>query len=285
MMPAVCSGVGTTLRPCRQRLQYNHAMCLIAFAFQQHPDYPLILVANRDERYERPTEPARFWPEQPDLLAGRDLEQGGTWLGIRRDGRWAAVTNFRDLELRQHPLSRGDLTRDFLSGDTPAVEFIQALRPSMPRYGGFNLLLGDRTGVHYCSNRAPHETALAPGIYGLSNHLLDTPWPKLLQAKSGLHRLLESENPSDEELLATILADPTTYEPNPEHHLPAASVDPARERSLSAAFITTKDFGTRCTTVLTISRTGQTCFMEKSFAPGGELLGQVDYRFRLTSSD
>lgn len=259
-------------------------MCLIAFSFQQHPEYPLVLVANRDEQYQRPTETARFWPDQPNLLAGRDLVQGGTWLGIRTDGRWAAVTNFRDLERRQYPLSRGDLTRSFLSGETPAPEFIQALRPSMQRYGGFNLLLGDQSGIHYCSNRTSREPTLMPGLYGLSNHSLDTPWPKLLRAKTELQHVLANNRLDEAEPLAAILADPTIHEPDPEHALPNASIDPELERSLSAAFINTAHYGTRCTTVLTISRDGQVRFMERSFAPGGKPLDQVDYEFSLDSS-
>lgn len=256
-------------------------MCLITFALHQHPEYALVLVANRDEFYARPADPARFWPESPAILAGRDLEQGGTWLGIRRDGRWAAVTNFRDLERRQYPLSRGDLTRNFLSGDLSAVDFIKDLHPSMSRYGGFNLLLGDAGGVHYCSNRTPHEAELAPGVYGLSNHLLDTPWPKLVKAKVGLRRLLNDAQPPSEEQLAALLADPTIYPSADDPDLPGTSIDPGLERSLSAAFITAPGYGTRCTTVLTITRRGEVRFTEKSFADNGQPTYRAAFAFPL----
>ncbi len=256
-------------------------MCLITFALDQHPEYSLVLVANRDEFYERPTEAAHFWPESPDILAGRDLQQGGTWLGIRTDGRWAAVTNFRDLERRQYPLSRGDLTRRFLNSDTPAAEFIQDLHPTMTRYGGFNLLLGDASGVHYCSNRTPHEATLAPGVYGLSNHLLDTPWPKLVKAKVRLRRLLgDTPSPSDDELMV-LLADPTIHASDDEDSLPHASVDPNLERALSAAFINTPHYGTLCTTVLTVSRRGKVRFVEQSFGADGQPGHRAVFEFPL----
>lgn len=256
-------------------------MCLITFALDQHPEYSLVLVANRDEFYARPTDAAHFWPESPEVLAGRDLEQGGTWLGVRTDGRWAAVTNFRDLERRQYPLSRGDLTRRFLTSDTPAAEFIQELHSTMTRYGGFNLLLGDASGVHYCSNRTPHEAALAPGVYGLSNHLLDTPWPKLVKAKVRLRRLLgDTPLPSDD-ALAALLADPTIYAADSDDSLPSASVEPSLERALSAAFINTPDYGTRCTTVLTVSRQGEVRFVEQNFASNGQPAHRATFEFPL----
>lgn len=256
-------------------------MCLITFALHQHPQYPLVLVANRDEFYARPTDPAHFWNEAPDVLAGRDLRQGGTWLGIRKDGRWAAVTNFRDLERRQYPLSRGDLTRSFLCSNVPPAEFIRSLQPTMSRYGGFNLLLGDATGVHYCSNRTPLETQLEPGVYGLSNHLLDTPWPKLVKAKVRLRQLLSNGNAPGEDELANLLADPTRYASDSDD-LPNASVDPGLEHALSAAFINTPEYGTRCTTVLTVSREGEVKFVERSFAPGGQPVHQEAFEFSLS---
>lgn len=257
-------------------------MCLITFALDHHPQYSLVLVANRDEFYARPTDPAHYWSDAPEILAGRDLEQGGTWLGIRTDGRWAAVTNFRDLERRQYPLSRGDLTRNFLSSNIPAAEFIRELHPIMPRYGGFNLLLGDRSGVHYCSNRTPEEARLEPGVYGLSNHLLDTPWPKLVKAKVRLRRLLNDRSTLEEDELAALLADPTRYEPDSDG-LPDASVEPRFERALSAAFINTPEYGTRCTTVLTVSRQGIVNFVEKGFTAQGHPAHRATFEFSLKS--
>ncbi len=159
-------------------------MCLIVFAWRQHPDFPLIVAANRDEFYERPTLAADFWADHPEVLGGRDLKEMGTWLGITRKGRFAALTNYRDpLHVRADAPSRGWLVRDFLTGERGAEDYLARLRDRGAAYNGFSLILGDAAGLYYYSNRGEEgPAALAPGVYGLSNHLLDTPWPKVRRA-------------------------------------------------------------------------------------------------------
>ncbi len=155
-------------------------MCLILFAYKIHTEYPLVLAANRDEFFDRPTDPAGFWADAPKIFAGRDLRGGGTWLGVTTAGRVAAVTNFRDRsEFGPAMRSRGLLTREFLSGSQPVESYLQVLAGEGQRYRGFNLLVADQDGLGYFSNRQGQPRQLGPGLYGLSNHLLDTPWPKV----------------------------------------------------------------------------------------------------------
>src|SRR5258706_6908216 len=155
-------------------------MCLILFAWQAHPDYPLVVAANRDEWRDRPTAPAAWWDDAPDILAGRDLEAGGTWLGVTRAGRFAAITNFRDPSDRKSTApSRGQLVADFLRGDDAPRDYLAALAAKAARYNGFNLLLADDKSMCYFGSREGEIIDVAPGIHGLSNHLLDEPWPKV----------------------------------------------------------------------------------------------------------
>ncbi|HLM67041.1 MAG TPA: NRDE family protein, partial [Longimicrobium sp.] len=165
-------------------------MCLIAFAHAAHPAFRLVVAANRDEAYARPTVPAGWWADAPDVLAGRDLREGGTWMGVTRGGRFAAVTNFRDPGFAQiaGAPSRGALVADFLRGpaDADAEAYAHALSARAAEYNGFNLLVGDAVGLFYLSNRAPGVRRLEPGVYALSNHLLDTPWPKVVRARRAM---------------------------------------------------------------------------------------------------
>ena len=166
-------------------------MCLILFAWQAHPDYPLVVAANRDEWRERPAAPATWWDDAPDILAGRDLEAGGTWLGVTRSGRFAAITNFRDpADRRSTAPSRGQLVADFLRGDDSPRNYLEALSPKAARYNGFNLLLADEKSMCYFGSREGEIIDVPPGIHGLSNHLLDEPWPKVEKAKSALGAIL-----------------------------------------------------------------------------------------------
>ena len=179
-------------------------MCLITFAYNSHPEYSLILLANRDEFFQRPSQAIHHWPDAPQILAGRDLEQGGTWLGLNQSGRFATVTNHRNGRDKRDGLrSRGDLTRHFLRGSQSAAEYLTGLEPEQQAYGAFNLLLGDETGLHYLSNRhADSATAISPGVYGLSNALLDTSWPKVTKVREGLRQLLAEREPSRDAMLA-----------------------------------------------------------------------------------
>lgn len=237
-------------------------MCLIALAWQAHPDYPLIVMANRDEFYRRPTTPARFWPEAPHMLAGRDLAAGGTWLGVTRQGRFAALTNYRDPAAPVGERSRGLLVSHFLQGQGSAWAYAQAVAAEGEYYGGFNLLLGTREELVVVSNRGMAPTRLQSGVHGLSNHLLDTPWPKVEKAKAGLASALAQ--PAPESLLA-LLADDRQAE---DAALPDTGVGLAMERMLSPLFIRSPQYGTRAATVLLLGHE-RVQFTEQTFDGNG----------------
>jgi len=239
-------------------------MCLILFAWRCHPEYPLIVAANRDEFYRRSTAAAHWWPEQPDLLAGRDLEAQGTWMGVTRRGRFAAVTNVREPQLvLPSALSRGELTRDYLESDTEEQDFSRQLQETRALYSGYNLLYGSRDGLSYYSNRLSAPLALKPGLYGLSNARLDTPWPKVQRGKAQLQKLLARDEFETTDLLR-ILDDSRIF---PDNLLPATGVSLERERQLSALRIAGIDYGTRSSTALLVNRLGQVILHEKQLAP------------------
>lgn len=251
-------------------------MCLIAIAYRVHPEYPLVVAANRDEFYARPTAQAAFWDDAPGILAGRDLECMGTWLGVTRTGRFAAVTNFRDpADLRTSAESRGTLVSRFLQSDVPAAAFVDEVDAQAGAYRGFNLLAYDAESLVYYSNRGAVRQHLEPGIYGLSNHLLDTPWPKVRRARERLGVALTPE-PAVESLFA-LMADTSLA---PDDELPQTGVGAERERMLSAARIVSESYGTRCSTVLTQSKSGAVRFAERTYGPAGAELDTAAYEFR-----
>lgn len=253
-------------------------VCLILFAYKVHPDYPLVLAGNRDEFHDRPTAPAGFWQESPEILAGRDLLGGGTWLGITRTGRLATVANFRHpAEFHRPGLSRGSLTVDFLRSDVPPLAYLAALARQSDLYKGFNLLVGDLSGLAFYSNREQVIRHLPPGIYGLSNALLDTPWPKVMQGKAALAALLAT-GPVTPETLLSILAD--TSRP-PDEQLPDTGIGRERERLLSSRFITSFDYGTRASTAVLFEHSGQVTFVERSFERTPARWQDVCCQFRL----
>jgi uncharacterized protein with NRDE domain len=253
-------------------------VCLILFAHKVHPDYPLVLAGNRDEFYDRPTAPAAFWADAPEILAGRDLVGGGTWLGLTRKGRLATVANYRHpAEKHVQGLSRGRLTVDFLRGTASPRIYLETVARRGESYKGFNLLAADGDEIAYYSNRDGFVRRLTPGIYGLSNALLDTPWPKVGQGKVALEGLLAAGPPEPEALLA-ILAD--TSRPS-DHLLPDTGVGLERERLLASRFIVSPDYGTRASTVVLIGRTGQVTFVERSFDCSPQRWQEVRHRFRL----
>jgi uncharacterized protein with NRDE domain len=235
-------------------------MCLVLVAWQAHPRYPLVVAANRDEFYIRPSAPAGPWPEDPRITAGLDLEAGGTWLGLREDGRFAAVTNVREPGVPKGSHSRGRLPRDFLLGDRPPGDYAAAIDGSL--FSGFNLLVADADSLWYRSNRDGGARRLEPGVYGVSNHLLDTPWPKLASAKKrfalGIARL-PALDPCFE-----ILADRQIV---PDERLPATGVPLEWERLLSAIFVQSETYGTRASTVLARDKAGKVLFEERRFGP------------------
>lgn len=234
-------------------------MCLLFYCREAHRDLPFILLANRDEFYERPTRPAGFWTEDPAVLAGRDLKRHGTWLGITRTGRWAALTNFREPSDAEFERSRGDIVRDYLTGDRGARDFAAGLQTIAAEYDGFNLLLGDVHESLWLSNRGGSVRTLGPGVYGLSNHLLETPWPKVRNGKRNLCAQLRGRPVVDR--LFEPLTDRTVYEDD----LPETGVDPAIERMLSSAFITSPRYGTRSSTLVMVNRDGEAYFEERTY--------------------
>lgn len=252
-------------------------MCLLVLAYRVHPAYPLVVAANRDEFYDRPSSPARFWPEAPQMLAGRDLAAGGTWFGMTRDGRFAAVTNYREARAPA-AASRGHLVRDYLQGDCSAGEFAHTLLPRADLYAGFNLLLGDPNELWWYSNRAQAPQRLGPGVYGLSNHLLDSPWPKVLTGKAAL--AAACADPGDLALapLVDLLGDRRTHAAQAD---PVSGMDADLARALSAVFIDTALYGTRCSTLLLQNAASRVDFVEHSHRPRP---GQAHYRFFLDTA-
>lgn len=178
-------------------------MCLIVFAYKNHPEYDLILAANRDEQYERPTRAAQFWENYPDVLAGKDLSAGGTWLGINRSGHFAALTNYRDPSInKKNPPSRGGIVMDFLLQGTDPTKFLKKLDKKSDQYMGFNFLAGIPEEMFHYSNQQKQLNRIEPGVHGLSNHLMDTPWPKVEKVKSGLNSMIKQDSISADALLA-----------------------------------------------------------------------------------
>lgn len=253
-------------------------MCLILFALASHPRYPLIVAANRDELYARPSQPMQWWSETPQVLAGLDLEAGGTWLGMTRSGRFAAVTNVREGVPRESwQRSRGDLTRNFLLGDDSPAAYAALAHTQGEHYAGFNLLVGDTQALYYCSNRGEGPRRLSPGIYGLSNDSLDTAWPKVRTGKIALQQALVAATPTTDDLLQ-ILAD--THVPT-DAELPDTGVGAVLERLLATSFIASPDYGTRASTALLIDNSGEVEIVEQNFLSGGVRGEQLRYQFQL----
>jgi uncharacterized protein with NRDE domain len=258
-------------------------MCLIIFAHHCHPGAPLVLAANRDEFFARPTAAASFWPEHPDLLAGRDLELGGTWMGITRGARFAAITNFRDpARTVAAPRSRGELTLDYLLGDAPAQQYLMAVAVRQEEYAGFNLLLGDQHQLWFLSNsgeaRGTAPRLLPPGLYGLSNAALDTPWPKVMLGKDQMRDCLTK--PLTHAALASVVGNQQAAAPEA---LAGLGLDGDMDQLLSAQFIQAGQYGTRCTTTLWLDDDGHANFGERSYNDNGQLTGTIEQRFQLLS--
>jgi len=252
-------------------------MCLILIAYGAHPEFPLVLAANRDEYYERPTARAAYWVDHEQILAGRDLECMGTWLGVTRAGRFAALTNFRDpRERKTDAPSRGHLVSDFLIAEMDPRAYLDEIKTAAPRYNGFNLLAGDAEGVFYLSSREPTVQALLPGIHGLSNHLLDTPWPKVVRGKRRLQQAMERG--PDASALLDLLHD---REPAQAGELPDTGIGADMERVLSPALIVSPQYGTRASTALLFGSDGSVSFTERTILPGGAIGPSISLRFSL----
>lgn len=244
-------------------------MCLLTIAYKVHPKYPLILAANRDEFYQRSTRPARFWVEEgfPDVLAGKDLSAGGTWLGVHPSGRWAALTNYRDLSrLKKDPPSRGELVLDYLKSNLSAREYLAKISYHSWVYNDFNLLVGDEKEVLYYSNVKGDILLVPPGVHGLSNAFLNTSWPKTDRIVNDMKTVIGRDDVGKEDLFR-ILEDETLAEDN---LLPSTGLIKEMEKAVSSVFIRTDGYGTRCSTVLQIDNHGEIRFTERSFEPNSK---------------
>ncbi|USE36481.1 NRDE family protein [Endozoicomonas sp. SCSIO W0465] len=255
-------------------------MCLIVFSWQPDSQYPLILAANRDEFYRRPTQAVDFWKDWPDVFGGRDLEAGGSWMAINRNGRFAAVTNYRETPNPAGLYSRGALVANFVTGSQPAFDYLHTLQQQTDKWAGFNLLVKDSTGLYYFSNRAKEQkiSPLSSGIYGLSNHLLDTPWPKLLRARHRFTRAMQESIPPDSKRLVELMQD--SYQP-PEEQLPDTGVSKEVEKRLSSCFIASKDYGTRNTSVLMIDHQNQLQWAEQGYLQEGVTSESRQFKIKL----
>lgn len=250
-------------------------MCLIMLGWHVHPDYRLVVAANRDEFRARPASPAHWWTDAPHLLAGRDLEAGGTWMGVTRTGRFAALTNYRDPSgHRPGAPSRGMLVRDCLAGHDDTADTLARLARVSGQYVGFNMFVSDGNTLGIHESTTQRVSLLQPGVYGLSNHVLDTDWPKVSRARRRFIAAL-SALPDTTPLLA-LLRDTT---PAPDHALPQTGVSLAWERLLSSIFIAAPDYGTRCSSLILVGHDGHTQLLEWTWDEDGAPLSEVAHRF------
>lgn len=242
-------------------------MCILFLAYRTHPDYPLILAANRDEMYARPTKAAHFWEDDENILAGRDLKRGGTWLGITKTGRFAALTNYRNpKENQENKRSRGHIVKNFLMSDSTPYEYLLSLQQERKQYSGFNVIVGNQEQILYYSNVKNEIKEIPAGIHGLSNHLLNTPWPKVEKGKRILQSLIDCKHVTPDALFQ-LLAD---KEKAPTDQLPNTGVPLEIEKQLSPIFIEMDGYGTRSSTVIFIDTFGTVSFWERTFPDGNE---------------
>jgi uncharacterized protein with NRDE domain len=256
-------------------------MCLIAFAWNAHPAYRLILGANRDEWHDRPAAPAAWWNDHPQILAGRDLKAGGTWMGVTRGGRFAAVTNFRDpADKKSTARSRGELVTAFLLSNATPEAFLSKTKRQAHEYNGFNLIVGDGNSLAYFGSHTGAIEILDPGVYALSNHTLNEPWPKVTVAKSALDAILRAEMAEDARRLSIydVLSNDAAA---PDDALPDTGVGIKWERVLSSALIVTPEYGTRASTILSVANSGDVWFGERSLASDGSVCHTAEFDFRL----
>lgn len=253
-------------------------MCLLVFAWKSHPRYRLVMAANRDEFHDRPAAPLGEWQDAHGVLAGRDLRSGGTWMGAARPARYAVVTNFRELEQPAAGApSRGALVHRFLAGSATPSDYCSGLRPSAGEYAGFNLLAGDHDTLHYYSNRNGQSSRLLEaGVFGLSNHWLDSPWPKLLRSRARLSELVATDRIAPDALF-DLLSD---REPADLDEMPDTGLPPDWERALSSPFVRHERYGTRCSTVLLVGHDGHTTLIERRFDANGTLTGASRLAFQ-----
>jgi uncharacterized protein with NRDE domain len=254
-------------------------MCLILFAAGVHSGFPLIVAANRDEAYDRRAAPAAMWEDHSNVYGGRDLERGGTWLAIARNGRFAAITNYRQgRRTGKAPRTRGELTRNYLTAAGDTLQYLQGIEEHRSEYHGYSLIVGTPDQLYFYSNRSDRITAIPPGVHGLSNRLLNEPWPKVQRGTAVLTQLLGAEENDITQTLFDLLADRT---PAPDHLLPSTGITLERERAVSATFIAGETYGTRASTVLLVDAAGEVLLCERTYGPQGVPLDRREVRFQL----
>lgn len=255
-------------------------MCLAVIAIDSHPDWPLIVAANRDEFHARPAQPMQPWHDTPEMLAGKDLLAGGTWLGVTTGGKFALLTNVRDpTHHRHHAPTRGVLVERYLRRATTATQYLDRLTPDAAHYNGFNLILGEPDGRlwHASNTQTSFYSPIEPGIHGISNAQLDTPWPKTLRTTEAMKQLLgpmPAEFTPDVQALLNVMLDTSKV---PDERLPSTGISLERERLLASPFIVSDDYGTRCTTLLFRHRTGWQWVQEDTHNIQGQRMGRVRY--------
>ena len=240
-------------------------MCLIAFAYKKHPNFPLIIIANRDEFYERPTKAVHFWDDAPHILAGKDLRMNGSWLGVSKSRRFAAITNYRDPSRPETGLlSRGAIVKSFLNTEKTSVDFVKELRGNKDLYGGFNVLLYDGEQMRHYNNVFDEHTVVVPGVHSVSNATLNSPWPKATFAAKVLQQAIDKETIETNQLISLLENDVIAS----EDILPDTGVGIYLERALSAAFVKLPNYGTRCSTAITINKKGHIQLQERTYEQG-----------------
>ncbi len=256
-------------------------MCIIFLAYKKHPQYKLILAGNRDEFYGRPTESARFWDDYHNVLAGRDLEKLGTWLGITKNGRFAAITNYRDHKLLvENPISRGNIIKDYLTAELSPEEYLERIKDKRSLYNPFNVLVGNLEELYYYSNVENKIRELSSGIYGLSNALLDTLWPKVVRGKKRFSEVVDKDKRISIEGIFDVLSDRNMPI---EDDLPETGMGKEWERILSPVFIRSDAYGTRSSTVLMMDYNNKVTFIEKSLVDAkANLWDKKEYKFKIS---
>ncbi|NJN25953.1 MAG: NRDE family protein [Cyclobacteriaceae bacterium] len=255
-------------------------MCLILFALHQHPKYKLVLAANRDEFFDRPTKSAQFWDDSPEILGGRDVASLGTWLATHRNGKFIAITNYRDPKfIDPKATSRGELSYNYLMKDTSLADFTKEIREKRHSYNGFNLLLSDDgfNSMYHYSNVSNHPTNIPAGIHGLSNHLLNTNWPKVEIGKQGLAALMEKEAIKVDDLISILQNDQQAA----DNLLPGTGISYELEKKLSPVFISMNGYGTRCSTAMLLDRQNKLYFHEVTFDENRRIVSEKNFKMKI----
>ena len=245
------------------------AMCLIVFAYKTVSGTPLVFAGNRDEFYDRPTEQAHIWNTDPKMIAGKDKKAGGTWLGLSENGKIAAITNYRDMgQIKPNAPSRGHIVKNALISSQSTEQYLEHLKSVANEYNGFNLIAGNREKLFYFSNQTMQIEELKPGIYALSNALLNTPWPKSEWAKQRFKQILDSGDRKPNHFFS-MLKNSDTY---PLEKLPETGLSDEMEKAVSAVFIKTDGYGSRCSTVMQLYSDSTFYFEERTYKSGSKIM-------------